>query len=153
MRKATIARKIATTLAIVVALYIIWAVFYFGPYVLENMNATKNRTNKTQIKVGQTKEEILSFMGKPKDPTRFSRDGEYEIIFFQSEPHIINWPSATINIGKAFPVIFKSNKAIGWGYPFYEEFIKKSNLFPGIKKMVNILDYIKKDAEKKRNKQ
>ena len=78
----------------------------------------KNFENSAKLRVGMTREQVLSIMGKPLEAVFAKPDVWYYYIETR-------WHDGQETIDECMPVVFKGGKLAGWGNDYY----KKEKLF------------------------
>ena len=76
----------------------------------------KNNRNLTKLKVGMSKEEVLSIMGDPLVNEVYNTDNVW---YYFTE---VKWSDGMITRDEATPVFFKDEKLAGWGQQEYKQF-------------------------------
>lgn len=74
---------------------------------------------KSQLRIGMTKEHVISLLGKPIEGEKYCR----EDVFFYYDG--VKWFDGSITTDECFPLVFEGDKLIGWGLEFYRLYIKK----------------------------
>ena len=75
--------------------------------------AKTNVENSKKLRIGMTKNEVLSLMGEPVKNETFNRP---DIWFYYSN---MNWGDGFVTEDECFPVVFKNGKVAGWGNAYY----------------------------------
>ena len=75
--------------------------------------AEKNINNAKQLRIGMTKDEVLTVMGEPLKDESFSKP---DLWYYYYD---CNWLDGFITVEECFPLVFKEGKLIGWGNRFY----------------------------------
>ena len=87
----------------------------------------KNFENSAKLRVGMTREQVLSIMGKPLEAVFAKPDVWYYYIETR-------WHDGQETIDECMPLVFKGGKLAGWGNDYYkqEKLLKKQYERPAI---------------------
>jgi outer membrane protein assembly factor BamE (lipoprotein component of BamABCDE complex) len=90
------------------------------------VEANKNKTKMTKLRIGMTQEEVIEFMGQPFKTEAYSIDGKgYVFLFYRTSGwNSSTWPPIQDTDGQFTPLCFEINKLVGWGRNFYDQNIK-----------------------------
>lgn len=92
----------------------------YDPGFVERYN---NLEHLKLLKVGMTKQEVLNTMGKPLVKEKYNTPN---IWFYYTD---WDWADAARTQSECTPLVFEKGKLIGWGQPFYRDYIHKDWLF------------------------
>lgn len=82
--------------------------------------ANHNIKNSEALRIGMTKEEVITVMGKPIQNETYTKP---DIWYYYIRP---NWIDGLATEDECMPLVFKDGKLIGWGNEYYA----KSRLLP-----------------------
>ncbi|HPN84335.1 MAG TPA: DUF3192 domain-containing protein [Victivallales bacterium] len=78
------------------------------------------KDKKSDIKLGMTKDEVVSLLGKPVEGEKYCSEN---VLFYYDGA---KWFDGNITSDECLPLVFENDKLIGWGHDFYQSHKKKS---------------------------
>ncbi len=106
---------------------LIVAVMAAGCSVNPFKTARVNVENSKKLRIGMTKSEVLTIMGRPAENEAFHRP---DVWFYYFN---MNWGDGFVTEDECFPLVFEDGKLAGWGNAYYTRIrLEKKNQVPSV---------------------